>query len=482
MQQSYDPKIDPLAAALAPPENETAAERLARERREEEAVQISKQIDTELKAAKAAMKRKKKAISVLVLGQSLSGKSTTIKNFQITYAHKSWTDQRASWRAVILLNLVRSVNIILDALADDIATPQTAISAVTAEKNADEPIRKVPRVTEQHKSLLLRLAPLRQIEKDLKALLGSGSSEYEDLSKENAAAEIAYNATRHYSRPSANEFCVRSTSGWKGILDQIRNPSVGKGSQLHRVACQVISGCSQDIQWLWADNITQEILQDRRIRLEDAPGFFLDDVNRIGTPNYEPSDEDIVRARLRTTGVQEYHFTLDRANATALDWIMYDVAGIRTSRAAWIPYFKDITAIIFMAPLSSFNETLAEDYRINRLEDTFVLWKTVCSSKLLVDVQIILFMNKIDILKRKLEQGIKVKDYIPEFRDKSNDYETVSMWFRRVFKRIYTEHSPPKRVLNAYFTSVVNTTSTAQTLGAVQAAILRNDITDAGLM
>lgn len=58
-------------------------------------------------------------------------------------------------------------------------------------------------------------------------------------------------------------------------------------------------------------------------------------------------------------------------------------------RAAWIPYFKEITALIFLAPLSSFDETLTEDPSINRLEDTFMLWKTICANKLLADVQIV---------------------------------------------------------------------------------------------
>lgn len=39
---------------------------------------------------------------------------------------------------------------------------------------------------------------------------------------------------------------------------------------------------------------------------------FLNDLDRILHPDYQPSDSDIVRARLRTTGVQEYHFTLDK--------------------------------------------------------------------------------------------------------------------------------------------------------------------------
>lgn len=33
---------------------------------------------------------------------------------------------------------------------------------------------------------------------------------------------------------------------------------------------------------------------------------FLNDVERIASRSYEPSDDDVVRARLRTLGVQEY--------------------------------------------------------------------------------------------------------------------------------------------------------------------------------
>ena len=38
---------------------------------------------------------------------------------------------------------------------------------------------------------------------------------------------------------------------------------------------------------------------------------FLDDVERIAARDYEPSDNDIVRARLRTLGVQEYNIKFE---------------------------------------------------------------------------------------------------------------------------------------------------------------------------
>ncbi|RDB24781.1 Guanine nucleotide-binding protein alpha-4 subunit [Hypsizygus marmoreus] len=466
MKLAFDP-TDPLTLAIAPPANETSEERRVRQEKEEHALQVSRRIDAELKAERIAMKKMRKAVRVLVLGQSLSGKSTTIKNFQMTYAQKSWVEERASWKAVIFLNLARSVNGIVDILSEELEIAQGILP------NSDETAwhGSTSGLTENHKSLTLKLAPLRQIERDLQSLLGSGSSEPEDLHRKLTEG-----------RTTLQEFALRSTSGWKSVLEQIRNPSEGKGESLHRVASQVIAGCKDDIGYLWNDAVVQQILRKRNIRIEDAPGFFLHDLDRIANLDYVPSDEDVVRARLRTTGVQEYRFTLDRGTASSLDWLMYDVAGIRTSRAAWIPYFKDITAIIFLAPLSAFNENLAEDPRINRLDDTFSLWNTICSSKLLSDVQIILFMNKIDILQRKLDSGILVKDFISDFQEQSNDFATVTTWFRRIFGKIHRKGSPPTRKLIAHFTSVVDTKSTAQTLAAVQAVILTNDIVEAGLL
>jgi hypothetical protein len=122
---------------------------------------------------------------------------------------------------------------------------------------------------------------------------------------------------------------------------------------------------------------------------------------------------------------------------------MYDVGGTRSSvrfspvdlravthaksqRAAWYPYFDDVNAIIFLAPVSCFDEKLAEDRRVNRLEDSYLLWKSVCACKLLVNTQMILFLNKCDLLDAKLSRGIKIKDSVPSFGDRKNDLPTAT--------------------------------------------------------
>jgi guanine nucleotide-binding protein alpha-1 subunit len=42
------------------------------------------------------------------------------------------------------------------------------------------------------------------------------------------------------------------------------------------------------------------------------------------------------------------------------------------SLAAWAPYFDDMDAIIFLAPLSCFDQVLTEDPTVNRLVCCFL--------------------------------------------------------------------------------------------------------------
>jgi guanine nucleotide-binding protein alpha-1 subunit len=86
----------------------------------------------------------------------------------------------------------------------------------------------------------------------------------------------------------------------------------------------------------------------------------------------------------------------------------------------------EVNAIIFLAPISVVDETLDEDPTVNRLEDTYLLWKAVVSSKLLTKVQLILFLNKCDILERKLARGLSVKRYIPTYGERENDLPNVA--------------------------------------------------------
>jgi GTPase SAR1 family protein len=233
------------------------------------------------------------------------------------------------------------------------------------------------------------------------------------------------------------------------------------------------------------------ILKRRKVKLEETAGFFLDDLDRIASRNYEPTDDDVVRARLRTLAVQEYTVKLGPPPSQIVssglgsfghEWLIYDVGGSRTMRNAWIPFFDNVSTIIFLAPVSCFDERLSEDSRVNRLEDSFLLWRSICSSKLLADATMVLFLNKCDLLRKKLRAGVQVKKYLPSYGDRSNDPNTVVKYLREKFKEILKQNSPKLRASYFYATSVVDTKATASTIKAVKDSILKDYLKNAELV
>ncbi|PFH48860.1 hypothetical protein AMATHDRAFT_148943 [Amanita thiersii Skay4041] len=486
---------DPLTLALAPPPDETPEQRQAREAAEAEARRVSDEIDELLKKEREQEKKKKRPVKLLLLGQSESGKTATLKNFQLTYSKREWTEERASWRGVVYLNLVRNVNQILYHLVREMSDRTASMDG----NSSDDSIEEVPvsraktlppiKFKEKHRLLQQRLAPLISLQKDLEQRLGAAAMEMTTSSVNTAAP---FEASSPTSRRGISEFSINSSNGWKSALDKIRTLRTGrsgveaealkKAGDLEDELVETLVSCRDAMKELYEDTIIQEMLNRRKVRIEDSPGFFLNDAERIASWNYQPTDDDVIRARLRTLGVQEYKFIFDHGRAVGQEWQMYDVGGTRSSRAAWSPYFEDGNVLMTLSPLSPFDEKLAEDKRVNRLEDSYLLWRSVCANKLLARTQLILFLNKCDLLQAKLQRGIRIRDSVPSFGDRKNDLSTATKYFQQHFKEIAKQSSIAKRNLFVHLTSVIDTRSTAITLGAVEENILREHLRRADLM
>lgn len=83
---------------------------------------------------------------------------------------------------------------------------------------------------------------------------------------------------------------------------------------------------------------------------------FLDDLDRLGKKDYMPTEQDILRTRVKTTGIVEVHFSFKNLN-----FKLFDVGGQRSERKKWIHCFEDVTAIIFCVAMSEYDQVLHED-------------------------------------------------------------------------------------------------------------------------
>ncbi|KAF9032389.1 heterotrimeric GTP-binding alpha subunit [Panaeolus papilionaceus] len=416
----------------------------------EQALKISKEIDSILQEGRKQLERRKKATKILLLGQSESGKSSFLKNFQLTFAPKHFDTERLVWRIIIQLNIIGSIKTILDALSEE-CEPQGPYSNNTGSQNASKSTLLYLR------RMRFALSPLFSIESDLLRMLAPDCTDSRDMS-------------------------VRAGAGWKTLLRMKNSGYNPRDSYDVRPMLtpeldptSVFAAQRDDIIAFWKDADIQDVLRRRRPRLRDTSGFFMDDLDRIATANYIPTDSDIIRARIKTMGVEEHSFLIERGRDANSEFIITDVGGTRHQRASWAPFFDDVQAILFLAPLA-FNQMLEEDNKVNRLEDSLYLWRDLCGNRLLIHANIILFFNKMDVLENILASGVVVKKYVPTFGDLPNDVPTVIKYFKDKFRIYHKKLSPESRPFFVYETSAIDIKSMSILLSGVRESILRQNL------
>jgi len=245
----------------------------------------------------------------------------------------------------------------------------------------------------------------------------------------------------------------------------------------------ILNKCASAMLDLWKDPNVKQRLVEKRLRLEESSGFYLDEIPRITAKKYIPTDVDVLKARLKTTGVVEHIFTIKTTEFRGLTWKIYDVGGSRNQRHAWAPFFDDVNAIIFLAPISTFDQVLAEDPHVNRLEDSLLLWKTIVANKLLCNVNIILFLNKCDLLQAKLDAGVRLNQHMVSYGDRPNDYDSISNYFRNKFGALHQSYTPNReRELYIHLTSVTDTRRTHTIISSVRDFILKSNLKMGGYM
>ncbi|EPQ52636.1 G-protein alpha subunit [Gloeophyllum trabeum ATCC 11539] len=484
---------------MRPPESETDAQRRARLEKEQESKRISDEIDEQIRQEREKLKKYKEDVKLLLLGQAESGKSTLQKQFQLMYNPASLERERLSWRTVVYFNVVRSIRRILDTLEayDDASDDGSATSGhgdgtdtVTGSPSSAHALQSnyagssqshlprsdsAPPASESQKqiaTLRLRLSPLVLAEAGLGDRLSGGVT----VSGSGKGGVFVRNGWQNRTllgrRQGRASIDSRNT--------ELKGDAAIKDEMVEDVA-RMLDASKDDIKELWEHPTVRRMISKRKLRLEEWSHFFLNDIMRIAQPGYTPTIDDILHARIQTMGVAEHTFDVD-LHGKSVTWHLFDVGGARGQRHSWIPYFDDANAIIFVAPISAFDQYLEEDARTNRIDDSLQLFTQICSNQLLKKVHLVLFLNKTDVLQAKLASGLKVNKYITSFGDRPNEYESVVSYFRAHFLQVHKKNNENKRVLYTHLTNVTDTLATQSIIANVRDSIFRGYLKSAALV
>jgi len=207
----------------------------------------------------------------------------------------------------------------------------------------------------------------------------------------------------------------------------------------------------EHVQKLWKDAGIQKAFENSaKFQLDDSTKFYMDKLDEIKKGDWLPTTEDVLRARKKTTGIIETDF-----DVSGKTFKMVDVGGQRSERKKWVHCFADVTAIIFTAAISSYDQVLEEDENTNRMVEELTLFKQVADNKWFDKTSMILFLNKKDIFENKIKKGINIT-VCPSFSGYNGepDPERCQKYIEQAFKKL------PKNQAKAVYPHVTVATDT----------------------
>lgn len=223
---------------------------------------------------------------------------------------------------------------------------------------------------------------------------------------------------------------------------------------------------------LWTDSGVQQCFQrSNEYQLNDSARYFLDDLDRLGRKDYMPTEQDILRTRVKTTGIVEVHFSFKNLN-----FKLFDVGGQRSERKKWIHCFEDVTAIIFCVAMSEYDQVLHEDETTNRMQESLKLFDSICNNKWFLDTSIILFLNKKDLFEEKIKRS-PLKICFPEYTGEQN-YQEAAAFVQAQFE---AKNKSNDKEIYCHMTCATDTTNIQFVFDAVTDVIIANNLRNCGL-
>lgn len=202
----------------------------------------------------------------------------------------------------------------------------------------------------------------------------------------------------------------------------------------------------QCIQCLWNDPGVQKCFEMRnQFPLSDSAEYFFKNVQRFGIEGYIPTEADMVRIRVPTTGVNEYLLQLKKAKLSIVD-----VGGQDKERIKWINCFEGVKSIIFLTALNEYDMFRSkvnkfgmdeielfftdkdQENRVNRMQESLALFKVITSLELLSDSSFILFFNKTDLFNEKIAR-FPLKETFADYSGPVDDCEAASEFIKQMF-------------------------------------------------
>ncbi|KAI9767182.1 MAG: G-Protein alpha subunit [Geoglossum umbratile] len=254
-------------------------------------------------------------------------------------------------------------------------------------------------------------------------------------------------------------FELEENEGYRGLISLDRTLTPGEPLPMEYLA---------PLKSLWADKaVRRTVKRGNEYALHDNLSYFFQDLDRLFAADFVPSNQDVLRSRLKTTGITETIFDLGK-----LTYRMFDVGGQRSERKKWIHCFENVNCVLFLVAISGYDQCLVEEMDGNQMQEAFMLFESISNSRWFTKTSLILFLNKMDLFRAKLESS-PVTKYFPDYQGDPKDATEVSQYFRDRFLELSRD---PRKEVYTHFTNATDTDLLGITMASVQNTIIQRSL------
>lgn len=407
--------------------------------------------------------KNKNEVKLLLLGAGESGKSTVLKQMKLLHQGGFTHRERMQYGQVIWADAIESMRTLI------LQARKLGIELDSDQEKAGGELRK-------SKEIILRANTLDQVDARM-----AGGSEFLNeyvLKYSNGAAAGAHGKQRKQQQQQQQQSDKDDEDGLllteKYGNEELDDMELELDMDLKPIDQTTNEEIAHAIKQLWTHDrgIRQCFHRSSEFQLEGSASYYFDNIEKFARVDYVCDDMDILKGRIKTTGITESSFKIGPSTVK-----VYDAGGQRSERRKWIHCFEGITAVIFVIAVSEYDQMLFEDERVNRMHESIMLLDTLLNSRWFANTPFILFLNKVDLFQEKVKRS-PIRTWFPNYPGRLGDSETGLKYFESLLLSLNRNNKP----MYVHRTCATDTQSMRFVLGAVTDLVIQQNLKKSGML
>lgn len=207
---------------------------------------------------------------------------------------------------------------------------------------------------------------------------------------------------------------------------------------------------AESLKKLWDDDAVKEAFEHKdETTIPDHMDYFFEKIDDLQDDDYVPNDEDILKARIRSIGIDSVTFNMDNALVR-----IFDVGGQKTERSKWQKVMDDVSGCIFVVSFSEYDKPMFEDQSVLRINDAIEIFKEISRKPEFQEAPIFLICNKYDQFVEKVRNTNSFSKTFPDYEGDPNDPDKCADFLKQKFLDVAGD--VPTRPINVYVQSALD--------------------------